>query len=133
MSDSPKKDQPASTFGVFNPVGFVALAFAASASATSARGRLLAGGFDAADVIAYSGVDVIANAEAARPHQGILSFLAEEREAADAYETLAKAGSSFLLVRAPSDDDAARVMNVVRRFGVQRAEHYGELTFTDLR
>ena len=133
MSDVPKQGQPSTAFGVFNPAGFVALAFPAATNAAAARDALLTGGYEAADVIAYSGAEVLANAEAAKPHQGILSFLAEEREAADAYQELAKAGSSFLLVRAPSDTEAARVMNVARRNGVQRAEQYGDLTFTDLR
>lgn len=133
MTDSPQQDPPASTFGVFNPVGFIALAFPSAAQAASARDALLAGGYAAADVVAWSSADVIANQEAAKAHRGILAYLTEEREAAEAYEQLARDGSSFLLVRAPDEADAERVMTVARPNGVQRAEQYGELTFTSLR
>jgi hypothetical protein len=118
---------------LFDPVGYVLLAFGDAADADRAHTSLLDGGYDASELKRYSGADVLAKTEAAQPHQGLLSYLREEHEETEEYAQIARDGGAFLLARAESDAEAARVARVAKRGDLRRASHYGRLTFTDLR
>lgn len=118
---------------LFDPVGYVVLAFGTPADADRARDSLLDGGYAASELTRYSGADVLAKTEAAQPHQSILSYLREEHEEVEEYAQIARDGGAFLLARAESDAEAARVATVGKRGDLRRASHYGTLTFTDLR
>ncbi len=121
------------SFGVFSPRGYVLLAFGTAADAAQARDALLTGGYEAADVMAFGAEEVLAGIARTLPERGVLSWLGEEREAVDRHREAAEQGAAFLLVYAPSADEAARVMNVARRGDVRLAQHYGRMTVTDLR
>jgi hypothetical protein len=119
------------TFGVFNPIGYVVLGLTA-ADAASARAALLQGGYDESEMLSYSPEEVIAETERSFPNRGVLSHLGAEREAAERHQELARNGSSFLVVFAPSEDETARVMRVARRFALQLAQKYDRSSTTDL-
>jgi|GEM_PF-2775516 len=118
---------------LFDPVGYVVLAFGSPADADRARDSLLDGGYDASELKRYSGAEVLEKTEAAQPHQGMLSYLREEHEEVEEYAQIARDGGAFLLARAESDVEAGRVATVAKRGDLRRASHYGKLTFTDLR
>ncbi|EWS56052.1 hypothetical protein [Methylibium sp. T29] len=49
-----------------------------------------------------------------------------------AHRALAERGYHWLVVRAPSDDQARRVASVARRFNAERAQKYGRLIVEEL-
>jgi hypothetical protein len=132
MTDHRTADNTAPA-NLFDPVGYVVLAFGNAADADTARASLLNGGYAPAELLRYTGSEVLANSDAANHHRSLFSYLREEHEIAEDYEAIARDGGAFLLVRAESDAEAARVGNVGRRGDLKRAAYYGPLTFTDLR
>lgn len=133
MSSHPlEKGHERLSFGVFNPEGYVVVAFGTAAAAERARADLLTGGYDAADLLAYAADEVRAAYDGSLGKRGFLSHLGGEREAADRHRALAEDGCAFLVVRAPSDAEAARVVAVARRGDVRLAQQYGRGTVTDL-
>jgi hypothetical protein len=118
---------------LFDPVGYVVLAFGSAADADRARDSLLDGGYATSDLKRFSGAEVLARTEADQPKQGLFSYLREEHEEVEEYAQIARDGGAFLLARAESDAEAARVATVGKRGDLRRASQYGKLTFTDLR
>ena len=117
---------------VFDPIGYVLLAFGNAADADTARQSLLEGGYAPHDLLRYSGTEVLVQSEA-HPPRSLFSYLREEHELAADYTAIAEAGGAFLLARAESNAEAVRVAVVGRRGDLKRAAQYGPMTFTDLR
>jgi hypothetical protein len=130
MTDQSNDAGPAD---VFDPVGYVVLAFGNAADADTARASLVTGGYAAGDLLRYSSAEVLSKAKEADAHRSLFSYLREENELAEDYEAIARDGGAFLLVRAETEAEAVRVAAVGRRGDLKRAAHYGPLTFTDLR
>ncbi|MGN6392467.1 MAG: hypothetical protein ACTHM9_09510 [Gemmatimonadales bacterium] len=111
------QDSPPTQFGMFYPVGYLAVAFRHEDDAGRARDALVAGGYDSGDVQLVSAREVIAGAtrslETASPLVRVLGW---ERDALAAHAELAARGFTFILAYAPSNLDTERVMAVVRRF-----------------
>jgi hypothetical protein len=56
----------------------------------------------------------------------------QEQAQLEKYFALAKQGSGFLVVYAPSESESQRVVTLVREFGLQLAEKYNRLTLEEL-
>jgi hypothetical protein len=84
-------------------------------AATKVRSDLFSGGYDEADCRLVTGEQVV---PAAREQLGEAVWLARLRKSDEfikAHLEAAKRGNAFLLVFAPTDPEAERVMNVIRR------------------
>jgi len=57
--------------------------------------------------------------------------IGQERAQLDKYFALAKQGSGFLVVYAPSESESQRVLTLVRDLGLQLAEKYNRLTLEE--
>lgn len=63
---------------------------------------------------------------------GVLAGIGQELNLVKAHRELAAQGSSFIVVKAPKDEDAQRVAELARRFGASRAQRYGHLMIEEL-
>jgi hypothetical protein len=111
------QDSVPTQFGMFYPLGYLAVAFRHEGDAAQVRQVLIAGGYDPGDVQVVPSQAVVAGAtrslEAASP---LVRVLGCEHDTLTAHVELATRGFTFMLVYAPSNLDTERVMAVVRRF-----------------
>lgn len=124
-------DRP-EAFGVFKPVGHVIVALPSADDAQGARSALLADGFDAASIMAYSPDEMKRQADIDIEQAGVLAGIGQELNLVKAHRDLAEKGYSFLVVKAPDDDDAQKVADIARRFHAKRAQKYGRLLIEEL-
>jgi hypothetical protein len=68
----------------------------------------------------------------ANPIEKVTAMLAEERRFLDQYLEEAAAGTHFVTVYAPDDEQLDAVREAVKRHPVRRAHYYGELTVDEL-
>ena len=94
---------------------------------------LFAGGYDAEDVMQFNAGDVIPQAQGQLDNADWLARLGRADEMVQTHLNAAQGGSTFLLVHAPSDDEAQRVMNVARRVPFQFAHHYRRFAIETLK
>lgn len=120
--------------GMFYPVGHIIAAFPGEADARSVQKELLAGGLSEADCRLYSSdrMEHVANKELTE-NTGWLSTLGKSDEAVQRALDAARKGGWFLLIHAPNDDDAATVMNAVRRGKFTFAHRYHRLAIEDVK
>lgn len=127
------RDSPPMQFGMFYPLGYLAVAFRRAADAAQVRQALIAGGYEPGDVELVPTEAVVAGAtrslEAASPLVRVLGW---EREALTAHAKLAAQGFTFMLVYAPSNLDTERVMAVVRRFEYGLAHKFDRFAVHEL-
>jgi hypothetical protein len=102
-------------FGIFYPTGWIVAAFPQQESAEQVRRDLFAGGYDEGDCKLVSGQQVVPSAQGQLDDAGWLARLGKADEYVQEHLKAAKGGSTFLIVYAPSDSEADRVMNVIRR------------------
>ena len=124
-------DRPAA-YGVFKPVGHVIVALPTAADAQGAHSALLADGFDAADIMAYSPDEMMRQADTDIEQAGVLAGIGQELNLVKAHRALAQEGYNFLVVKAASDDGAQKVADIARRFHATRAQKYGHLVIEEL-
>ena len=111
-------------FGIFYPTGWIILAFEDKAAAERVQHDLSTGGYDAKDAVLLSASDVIPSAKGQLENADWLARLGKADEMVQTHLNAAKGGSTFLLVYAPTDGEAERVMNVARRVPFQFAHRY---------
>jgi hypothetical protein len=124
-------DRP-EAYGVFKPVGHVIVALPSAADAAGARGAMLADGFTADDIVAYSPDEMTHQADIDIEQAGVLAGIGQELNLVKAHRALALKGFSFLVVKAPDDDGAQKVADIARRFHAKRAQKYGRLMIEEL-
>lgn len=124
-------DRP-EAYGVFKPVGHVIVALPTGADAQGARAALLADGFDADGIVAYSPEEMKRQADIDIEQAGVLAGIGQELNLVKSHRELAQKGYSFLVVKAPDDDDAQKVAAIARRFHATRAQKYGRLMIEEL-
>ena len=120
-------------FGIFYPTGWIVIAFEDKAAAERVQRDLFAGGYEAEDCMLFEAGDVISSAKAQLKHSDWLSRLGRADDMVKAHLDAAKGGSGFLVVYAPTDDEAARVMNVARRAPFQFAHRYRRFAIETLK
>ena len=111
-------DRP-EAYGVFKPVGHVIVALPTAADAQGARSALLADGFDAAGIVAYSPDEMKRQADIDIEQAGVLAGIGQELNLVKAHRELAEKGYSFLVVKAPDDDDAQKVADIAPLAGLE--------------
>ncbi|CAM5791877.1 hypothetical protein [Rhizobacter fulvus] len=124
-------DRPAA-YGVFKPVGHVILAFPNESDMKGAYSALLSGGSAPGDITAYTPDQMRQQADIDIEQAGVLAGIGQELNLVKAHRELAVQGHSFLVVKAPSDDEANRIADVARRFRAARAQRYGHLMIEEL-
>lgn len=124
-------DRPAA-YGVFKPVGHVIVALPTEGDAQGALTALLRDGFAATDIASWSPEQMRRQADIDIEQAGVLAGIGQELNLVKSHRELAVKGHSFLVVRAPKDDQAQRVARVARRFHATRAQRYGHLMIEEL-
>ena len=119
-------------YGVFKPVGHVIVALPTGADTQNALTALLAAGFKAEDVKVYSPEQMKHQADIDIDQAGVLAGIGQELNLVKAHRALAEKGHSFLVVRAPKDEQSRRVAGIARRFNATRAQKYGHLMIEEL-
>jgi hypothetical protein len=119
-------------YGVFKPVGHVIVALPSDKDARGAYRALLSAGFDAKDVVFYTPEDMVRQADIDIDQAGVLAGIGQELNLVRAHRDLALQGHSFVVVRAPKDEDAERVASIARQFNAARAQKYGHLVIEEL-
>jgi hypothetical protein len=109
------------------------LAFQDKASAERVQRDLFAGGYDADDAMLFDASDVIPSAQGQLENADWLGRLGRADEMVQTHLNAAKGGSTFLLVYAPSDGEAERVMNVARRVPFQFVHRYHRFAIETLK
>jgi len=119
------------SFGLFSPTGHIVLAFKTGQDADKAREKLLAAGFAEEDITQWSAAEVLEHVKKTRASAAWALDIGQERAQLDKYFALAKQGSGFLVVYAPSESESQRVLTLVRDLGLQLAEKYNRLTLEE--
>ena len=126
------KTDPAQSFGVFNPVGHLVLAFPDDATAEAAREDLLDHGFEHEDVLLYSAQEERETMTRMLDHIGTAAHFGHEVTLMRLYKAMAEKGSGWLMVYAPDEAHCQRALDVAKRHGVLLAEKYHRLVIEDL-
>ena len=124
-------DRPAA-YGVFKPVGHVIVAFPNGNDMKQAAAALTSGGSAQADVVSYTPDQMRQQADIDIEQAGVLAGIGQELNLVRAHRELAVQGHSFLVVKAPTDEDANRIAEVARRYHATRAQRYGHLMIEEL-
>jgi hypothetical protein len=111
-------------FGLFYPTGWIVAAFPSMQSAGQVQRDLLMGGYNEEDCKLVRCDEVVPVAEGQLENAGWLARLGKTDELVQKQLDAAKRGSAFLIVFAPTDPEAERVMNVVRRVPFEFAHRY---------
>jgi hypothetical protein len=126
-------DSPPTRFGVFYPLGYLAVAFRHEIDAAQVRQALIAGGYDPGDVETIPADAVVAGATRSLDEASpLVRVLGWEHDALTAHVELAARGFTFMLVYAPSNLDTERVMAVVRRFEYGLAHKFDRFAVHEL-
>lgn len=120
-------------FGIFYPTGWIVVAFPEMESAQRVRNDLLTGGYSEEECKLVRGDQVIPTAAAQLDDASWLGRLGKADEMLQQHLTAAKRGSAFIVVYAPSDDEAERVMNVVRRVPFEFAHRYRRFAIQEMK
>jgi tRNA A58 N-methylase Trm61 len=126
------KDDAPLSFGTFNPVGHVVVAFPDDNSAQQAAQELRQAGFEDEDILHFS-----PDEESERMGQmldgitGTAEF-GHEIVLMREYKQLADEGCGWLIVYAPEKERCEKVVEVARRHGAKLAEKYGRIVIEDL-
>ena len=119
-------------FGVFKPVGHVIVALPTDKDARGAQRALLQDGFAPGDVVFYTPEEMVRQADIDIEQAGVLAGIGQELNLVKAHRELALQGSSFIMVRAPKDEQAERVATIARQFDATRAQRYGHLMIEEM-
>jgi hypothetical protein len=112
-------------FGIFYPRDHLVVAFGQREDAERAQRDLLTGGYDPKDCLLTSSTEIAEGAERnLHDHTGFLSQLGWSDDAVRKHLEAARQGDTFLLIYAPTDLEAERAMNVVRRVRFDFAHRY---------
>ena len=113
-------------------VGHVIVSFPPQADMRGALSALFDAGFSNDDVIVYSAEQMTRQAHLDIANAGLLASIGQDLNLMKADLQRAEHGCSFLVVRAPRDEQAAVVAGIARRFNASRAQKYGLLLIEEL-
>jgi len=113
-------------------VGRVIVSFPTQADMRGALPAMFDAGFSNDDVIVYSAEQMTRQAHLDIANAGMLASIGQDLNLMKADLERAGQGCSFLVVRAATDDKAALVAGIARRFNASRAQKYGLLLIEEL-
>jgi hypothetical protein len=126
------KVEPPEAYGVLKPVGHVIISFPTAADMRNALSALRDDGYAGDQVVVYSSRQMKEQADKNITEAGILSTVGQELNLVKALRDLAERGFSFLVVRAPKDEQTRQVAQIAQRFNAQRAQKFGHLIIEEL-
>ena len=119
-------------FGIFYPTGWIVVAFPETRSAEQVRSDLLTGGYDEEECRLVRSDEVIPAARHQLDDSSWLGRLGKADEMLQRHLAAARRGSAFLVIFAPTDDEAERVMKVVRRVPFDFAHRYRRFAIQEM-
>jgi hypothetical protein len=126
------KEDIRNTTGILNPVGHIILAFPNDAVTAEAVQSLHAAGFAPEDVLVYTAAEATPRLrERVRTASEAAGF-GYEITLMRRYLALAEEGAGWLIVYAPNDATAAKVVEVGKKHGARCAVRYHRLASEDL-
>jgi hypothetical protein len=123
----------ASDFGAFYPTGYIVIAFERYEDADQVCQTLRDSGYNEQDCSIHKAEKMAELAQRNLDDTGLLARVGKSAAAVKKHLQAAQQGATFLLVYAPKDDDAERVMNAVGDRPVMLAHRYHHLVIEDLR
>jgi hypothetical protein len=126
-----KNDVPES-FGVFNPVNHVVIAFPSAASLDDAIHDFEGCGFEASSLAHYTPEEMIRQADAEIAKASPLAAIGQELNLVKAQRELALQGHSFLVVPIGDDKRIDEIRSIAERHGAARAQRYGRAMIEEL-
>jgi len=120
-------------FGAFYPMGYVVAAFPGASHATRVRDDLLAGGYEERDVLHFDAHAMASSLRRNLENAGLMAGFGATKQTLRRQLALADKGCDFLLVHAPSREEAERVMNVVHRVPFRLAQKFTRFAIEDLK
>lgn len=121
------------SFGIFYPTGWTVVAFPTPDVAEKVRSDLLTGGYSEDDCKVFHADMVVPSARSQLSGAGFLAQLGMADDIVRRHLAAAKDGSTFLVIYSPSEEEAERVMNVVRRVPFEFAHRYRRLAIEELK
>lgn len=126
------KDDSALSFGVFNPVGYLVLAFEDDNTAARARDALRDAGFDDEDVLMYTSREESETMTRLLDHCSGSAGFGHEITLMRLYKAMAEKGAGWLMVYAPDRDHCERALEIGRQHNARLAEKYHRMVIEDL-
>ena len=123
---------PPKSFGVFKPVGHTVIAFTTPQALEAMAGKLLADGFDEADLTRYTPALMLAQTASDLQTASPLASMGQDLNLVKAHRALAEQGCSFLVVQAPDDDQAAKVAALAKASSAVAAQRFGSFIVEEL-
>lgn len=126
------KSDPPRSFGVFKPEGHTVIAFRSEDLMQAAINVLLVQGFEHSDIVRYTPEEMKTQGNADLITASPLASLGQDLNLVKAHLALAESEHSFLVVHAPTKEQATQVANVAREMGAQAAQQYGRFLVEEL-
>ncbi len=126
-----KTDPPAS-MGVFKPVGHVVASFPGADQAENTATALASLDIAAAEIMRYTPPQMIEQVDRDIANASPLASIGQELNLVKAHRALAELGYHFLVIHAPDDELSARVAEVAKKHGAERAQKYGRFVIEEL-
>lgn len=120
------------SFGVSKPVGHVVISFPDAARAAAATESMAGLGLGADAVRRYTDQQMLQQIDQDLANASPLAALGQELNLLHARRELAERGYHWLVVHAPSDDQARRVAAAAQQHGAHRAQSYGTFVIEEL-
>jgi hypothetical protein len=126
------KSDPPRSFGVFKPEGHTVIAFRSNDLLLAAANALVAQGFQHSTMVHYTPDEMKEQVKSDLISASSLASLGQDLNLVKAHLALAEIDCSFLVVHAPTAEQAAQVANVARETGAQAAQQYGRFLVEEL-
>ena len=126
------KIDPPKTLGVFKPVGHTVIAYRSNADLQAALNPLAEAGFPDSACVRYTPAEMKAQVDLQLQSASPLATFGYELDLIKVHGALAENGCSFLVVRAPEENQAERVAAVARATQAVTAQHYGTFMIEDV-
>lgn len=120
-------------FGIFYPTGYIVVAFPEKDDACKVQDDLMTGGYEESECKLYESDKIASVAKSHLEDAGPIATLGSSDDYEEKHLEAAKEGCTFLVIHAPNDVDAERVMRVVRRVSFKLAHRYHHLAIRDLK
>lgn len=119
------KSQPPKTFGVFKPVGHIVMAFRNDDDLHMAEHSLSDQGFSGQDIVSYTPAEMLAQTAEDMRSASPMAAIGQDMNLIKAHQAFAKAGCSFLVVKASDDEHVQLAAEVARQAHAAAAQRYG--------
>lgn len=126
------KQSPPTSFGVFKPVGHVLIQFANLRDLEAAAESIERLGVPLAGMAMYTPRQMIEQIDKEMQAASGVAAIGQEINLSKAHRAAAEKGRHFLVVAAPTDEQAQRVADAARPWRAERAQHYGRFIIEEL-